>query len=167
MAVHVSFSPPWCNRPLLSRVPLCKSGCWPNFPTIAHCLGIDGQIVRCSFSRPQSRDISFRLRSSPCSILRARPARQIIAKSATANLRHFEVDTPPKCIGAEIGRPRLSAPAQRNLWNAMEPGEIPYGFVGITPGLNRSDKSVALAASPIIALPDIGCIAGQPSKSSS
>jgi hypothetical protein len=50
--------------------------------------------------------------------------------------------------GAEIGKPRISAPVVRRLLEVAEPGEISYGLVGITPGSNRSDKSVALAASP-------------------
>jgi len=54
----------------------------------------------------------------------------------------------PKGKGAEIARTRISAPVQHRPLVVGQPGEF-YGFVGITPGLNRSDKSVALAASPI------------------
>ena len=50
--------------------------------------------------------------------------------------------------GAEIVKERISAPLVRRLLEVAEPGEISYGLVGITPGSNRSDKSVALAASP-------------------
>src|SRR5580700_977770 len=53
--------------------------------------------------------------------------------------------------GAEIVYDLCACLTQRELSAIvnLSLGPIPlYGFVGITPGLNRSDKSVALAASP-------------------